>query len=241
MKTILYFSILCQLLVSGSLNAQQNFDFNATDIAAGPGVLYAINGQNFSRERFSNLVDGSPFYNTEFMKGIIILESGKAVRNLSLKLNLLDGTVNFLNEKNEELEAVMPIREVVIKDLIKDEIYRFIHSKYLCNGSGKSWYRIIDSGSASLYVNEVRVMTETKSYSSATLQQTIHKDPSFVLVYGKDCTKIKNAAELAARLIAIDPNFRDKASGLKTKGKSEKEMSELIRAFNSFRSSIPGQ
>jgi hypothetical protein len=234
MKTILYFSILFQLILSGNLNAQQNFDFNATDIAAGPGVLYAINGQNFSRERFSNLVEGSPFFNAEFMNGMIILEGGKTVRNLSLKLNLLDGTVNFLNEKNEELEAVMPIREVVLKDLITNENFRFIHSKYLCNGSGKSWYRIIDSGAVILFVNEVRVMTETKSYGSATLQQTIHKDPSYVLVYGKDCTKVKNTAELLTRLIAIDPTFGNKASGIKTKGKSEKEMTELSRVYNSF-------
>lgn len=235
MKTILYFSIIFQLIISCNLHAQQNFDISSTDIAAGPGVLYAIHGQNFSRERFSNLVEGSPFFNTEFMNGVIILEGGKAVRNLSLKLNLLDGTVNFLNEKNEELEAVMPIREVVLKDLITNENFRFIHSKYLCNGSGKSWYRIIDSGSVLLFVNEVRVMTETKSYGSATLQQTIHKDPSFFLNYGKDCTKVKNTSELLSRLISIDPAFEKKAQGLKTKGKSEKEMIELSRNFNSFR------
>jgi hypothetical protein len=235
MKTILYYSILFQLLVSGELNAQQNFDVNATDIAAGPGVLYAINGQNFSRERFSNLVDGSPFFNAEFLKGMITLESGKTVRNLSLKLNLLDGTVNFLNDKNEELEAVMPIREVVLKDFITNESFHFIHSKYLCNGSGKSWYRNIDSGAVSLYVNEVRVMTETKSYGSATLQQNILMDPSFVLVYGKECTKVKNAAELFAKLVVIDPEFQKKASGLKIKGKSEKELIALTKSFNSFR------
>jgi hypothetical protein len=237
MKTIIFCSLLFQLLLFGNLNAQQNFDVNATDIAAGPGVLYAINGQNFSRERFSNLVEGSPFFNAEFLKGTMILEGGKTIKNLSLKLNLLDGTVNFLNDKNEELEAVMPIREVVLRDFTTNESFHFIHSKYVCNGSGKSWYRVVDSGAVRLYVNEVRVMTETKSYGSATVQQNIHKDPSFVLAYGNECTKVKNAAELSARLIAIDPGFRDKVAGLKIKGKSEKELRELTSIFNSFRNS----
>ncbi len=232
MKTIaVIFLVLC-LLPFSSIRGQQNFDVNATDIAAGPGVLYSIGGQSFSRERFSNLEDGSPFFNEEFMKGDLILENGKLLKNFSIRLNLLDGTVNYLNEKNEELEASAPIREVHLTDLVNKKTYRFIHSKYLCNGSGKTWNRVIDTGAVSLYMSEVRVMTESKSYGSATLQQNILKDQSYLVVKGSDCTKIKTAGELANKLVIIDPSFQEKIAKQKVKGKSEKDLLELIKIYN---------
>lgn len=233
MKTITIASILVHFLFLDIAQAQQNFDFNATDIAAGPGVMYAINGQSFSRERFSNLVEGSPFFNSEFMKGNLVLEGGRMLKNFSVKVNLLDGTVNYLNEKNEELEATISIREVFLTDVLTNKETRFVHSKYICNGAGKTWYRIVDSGAVSLYVNEVRVMTESKSYGSATLQQTVHKDPYYIVVSGTECTRVKSAAELAGKLISIDPGFQQKIAGLKLKGKSEKDLLELVRMYNS--------
>ena len=241
MKTIKVTFIIFYWLCCCGTQAQQNFDVNATDIAAGPGVLYSINGQSFSRERFSNLVDGSPFFNEEFMKGDLVLENGKMVKNFSVRLNLLDGTLNYLNEKNEELEAAVPIREVHLTDPLTNQTYRFVHSKYMCNGSGKSWNRIIDTGAVSLYMNEVRVMTESKSYGSATLQQNILKDQSYLVVRGSDCTKIKTAGELASKLVNIDPSFQETIARQKIKGKSEKDLLELIKIYNATHSASATQ
>ncbi len=212
--------------------AQQTVDINRVENLAGQNLFYAINGEPFAAARFSKVVEGSPYFKDEWMKGTVVLSGGKKIDNLSLKINLLDGTVIYLNNNNEELEASTAIKEVILTDIMSAQNYRFLHSSFTCMKTGKKWFVILDSGKAQLLRQEVRIMKETKPYASATIEQTIHNLPEYYLKTGEQCEKIKSAEELKKRLQELNPSFNYDNPLSGSKKKQEAAMILMVDAFN---------
>lgn len=211
-------------------SAQQRTDVNSVDNLSGQGLYYAINGEPFVGSKFSKVVEGSPFFKDEWMKGSVTLNQGKQYHNLSLKVNLLEGTLIFLNDKNVEIEITTPIREVILTDIMNGDVFRFVHSTFICNAGGKSWYNILDSGQVQLLRNEKRILVENKPYGSATIEQYIRNQPDYYILSAGRCFKVKNTAELYKKLAELRPGFKIASPG--NKSKDEKDLIQLSQLFN---------
>jgi hypothetical protein len=223
---ILAFSVQSAFTAS----AQQRTDVNSVDNLAGQGLYYAINGEPFVGSKFSKVVEGSPFFKDEWMKGSVTLQQGKQYHNLSLKVNLLEGSVIFLNDKNVEIEITTPIREVILTDIMNGNVFRFVHSTFTCNTDGKSWYNILDSGKVQLLRNEKRLLVENKPYGSATIEQYIRNQPEYYILSNGQCFKVKNTAELYRKLTELKPGFKTASTG--NKSKAESDLIQLSQQFN---------
>lgn len=230
MKYIVVIIIAVSIQFTFTTQAQQRTDVNSVDNLAGQGLYYAINGEPFVGSKFSKVVEGSPFFKDEWMKGSITLDKGKQYHNLSLKVNLLDGTLILLNDKNVEIEITTPIREVVLTDIMNGNTFRFVHSAFICTAVGKSWYTILDSGKVQLLRNEKRILVENKPYGSATIEQYIRNQPDYYVLSAGRCFKVKNTAELYRKLVEFRPGFKIASPG--NKSKDEKDLLQLSQLFN---------
>jgi hypothetical protein len=230
MKNILAIIISATVQFTFNAAAQQRTDVNSVDNLAGQGLYYAINGEPFVGSKFSKVVEGSPFFKDEWMKGSVTLNQGKQYHNLSLKVNLLEGTVIFLNDKNVEIEITTPIKEVTLTDIMKGDVFRFIHSTFLCNTVGKSWYNLLDSGKVQLLRNEKRILVENKPYGSATIEQYIRNQPEYYILSNGQCFKVKNTTELYRKLTELKPGFKTASTG--NKSKVESDLVQLSQLFN---------
>jgi DNA-binding PadR family transcriptional regulator len=159
--------------------------------------LYTVAGTPFLNSKFSRVVEGTPFFNEQMMKGAIILSEGKEYKEIMVRLNLLESQVNYM-DKQIEMIASTPIKEVVLWDTIRKTDHRFISSNYIeaTEKPEKDFYELLQSGKAELYKQYKKRIQESRPYGSATIEQTIKTDLRFYVLLNKQWTKIKKLKDL---------------------------------------------
>ncbi|HJS55983.1 MAG TPA: hypothetical protein VJ765_15635 [Chitinophagaceae bacterium] len=191
-------------LVIGSLNAisQRTVDVSKESNAYSGAVnyMYTVSGVPFVNTKFARVVDGSPFFNEQMMRGAIILSEGKEYKNVLVRLNLLESQVNYIGEKQIEMITTTPVKEVVLWDTIRGKDHRFISSSYLetTEKPEKDFYELLQSGKAELYKQHKKQLQESKPYGSATVEQIIQTNIRFYVLLNKQWTKIKKIKELVS-------------------------------------------
>jgi hypothetical protein len=198
------FIYCCLSLLYFISSSQQTIDVDKEPSRNGGAVnyLYTVAGTPFLNSKFSRVVEGTPFFNEQMMKGAIILSGGKEYKGIMIRLNLLESQVNYLDEKKNELIASTPIKEVVLWDTIRNKDHRFIFSSFIdaTEKPEKDFYELLHSGKAELYKQYKKLMLESRPYGSATYEQTIKTEFQFYIVLNKQWTKVKKLKDLASIL-----------------------------------------
>lgn len=194
--------------------------------------MRGLAGEPIVATQYSKVKEGSPFLYEDWQKGKIILGDGQAYGNIPLKLNLLDGTVHYKADNNQEYVPNTPVKEVILNDEQNQNDLLFIHSSFICPGEKNGWYQVLDSGQAWLFKFNARTLTEVKPYGAAVMEEHITNTGIFVLNFKNQCFKLKNTQELRNKLIMLKPETKDKLPK-NGNSKSNEEMSSLIKTFNS--------
>lgn len=115
-----------------------------------------------------------------------------------VRLNLLESQVNYLDDKQTEMIATTPVKEVVIWDTINNKDHRFIFSNYIeaTEKPEKDFYELLQSGKAELYKQYKKRILESKPYGSATTEQSIKTDIRFYLLLQGKWTQLKKMKDL---------------------------------------------
>jgi hypothetical protein len=198
MKLIIFY--LC-LFVSVAASSQRVVDVSSGNVSV-PNILYAISGQAYVNTKFVSLVEGSPFFNEEWMTATLISNDGKEYKNVSAKLDLIDGDVHYMKDGSEFL-ATTPLKEVILTDT-NGENYRFIHSSAMpktTNPLATGWYLWLHTGSVSLYKAFAKTLSEIKPYNSATTEQRISTTEKYLILYNNvflEVKKLKDAPVVLA-------------------------------------------
>jgi|SRR5215203_131904 len=228
-----YFSLTCLAATS-----QTTVDVDK-ESGVGGGVLkyvYTVAGTPFVTAKFAKVVEGSPFFNEQMMRGAIILSGGKEYRNVLLRLNLLESQVNYIDEKQIEMIATTPISQVVLWDTINNSHYRFIFSNYIetTDKPEKYFYELLQAGKAELYKQYKKNMLETKPYGSATVEQSIRTEPRyFVLITGK-WVRVKKIKELTDSLSDKKNEIQKFVEDKKISKDSEANFATIIAHYNTL-------
>ncbi len=201
MKAILLVGVLFCLQTSF---AQRIVDVTSGDNQLGPSSLYTVSGSPFVNDKYVKLVEGTPYFQKDYMDGMLVTTTGQEFKNLSLKLNLHTGEILYKNEKGEEMITTTSIKEVILTDALGNN-FRFIHSSALPrNEAGllkEGWYQWMASGSASLYKFYNKQLTESAPYGSATTEQKIKTKEKYLVVYNNayfEISKIKDTPGILA-------------------------------------------
>lgn len=230
----------CFSLICPAATAQTTVDVDK-ERGAGGGVLnyvYTVAGTPFVTAKFAKVVEGSPFFNEQMMRGAIILSGGKEYRNILIRLNLLESQVNYIDEKQIEMIATTPISEVVLWDTINNNHYRFVFSDYLetADKPEKDFYELLQAGKAELYKQYKKNILESKPYGSATVEQSIKTEPRyFVLITGK-WVRIKKMKELTGLLIDKKNEIQKFMEDQKFSKDSEANFEAIIAYYNTLAS-----
>ncbi len=232
MKAILLVAALFCLQTSF---AQKTVDVTSGDNRLGPSSFFTVNGTPFASDKYVKLVEGTPYFQKEYMEGMLVTTTGQEFKNLSLKLNLHSGEILYKNEKGEEMIATTPIREVVLTDALGNN-FRFIHSASLPASQAsplkEGWYQWLVSGNASLYKFYNKQLTESAPYGSATTEQKIKTKEKYLVAYNNayfEISKTKDAPGILANKKAELETY------LKTEDKSnslDDRFTALIQHYN---------
>ena len=228
----------CLSLVWITAASQKTIDVDKEPGRTGGAInhLYTVAGTPFVTAKFARVVEGSPFFNEQMMRGAIILSGGKEYKNILLRLNLLETQVNYLNEKEIEMIASTPVREVVLWDTIFNNDHRFIFSDYIetTDKPEKDFYELLQSGKAELYKQHKKRILESKPYGSATVEQTIQTNLRFYVLLNGKWIKINKLKDLPTVFSDKKEEIAKFISDKKLSGDNQKNFEAVVIFYNSI-------
>ncbi|HEY0068319.1 MAG TPA: hypothetical protein VGB46_13170 [Flavisolibacter sp.] len=226
MKKLLFSLLAFPCLVAG---AQQKIDVNSdVNIAA---FFHSVGGEPVATAKFTRLVEGTPYYMNEWIKGTVITPGGKEYKDIPVKLDLYHNEVHYKDNNDKEFIASTPIREVVIGS------NRFVHSSSFTGTSNvkEGWYQLLHSGTANLYKYYKKELSENKPFNSAIYEQTIKTTPIYYVQYNNallEIKKLKDAPSILATHKDALEKFLEKSD--KKSSTMDERFSKLVEHYNSL-------
>jgi len=198
MRSLLFFCCFSLLWINSL--SQRTIDVDKDPNANG-GILqsaFTVGGKPFVVAKFSKLIEGSPFFNEQMMRSTIILNEGKEHKDYWVRLNLLESQVNYLGDKQIEMIATSPVKEVILLDTIQKIDHRFIFSEFieLFDKPEKDFYELLETGKAGLYKQYKKKLLESKPYGSATIEQKIQTEIRYFVLVNGQWIRIKKMKDL---------------------------------------------
>ena len=182
MKT--YLSICC-LLIFISASAQLRLADSRKDINIRAGsMFYMVGGEPVLTSEFSRVVEGTPYFSDDWMKGMIVLYNNAVYKDLLVKIDLTKGGVHYLDQFGKEFIVESAIKEVVLTDSINERNFRFIHAPSITNSKDKrtqQWFLWLLTGNASLYKVFNKEVIEQKPYGSASVEQRVRTSEKYAV------------------------------------------------------------
>ena len=198
MKYIFPIALLYLLFPAAVLAQTKTVDVDKDNVnAAG---LYHINGGTpYVEAKFTRLVSGTPYFKDDWMNGMLILKNGTKYKG-QLKLDLYSNGVHYLDDRKNEFVVDLPVKQVAF--VSPDTSYLFLCAPFIQEEEPASkdyWYLELYSDSISLYKYFLKKLSETRSYSSATYEQTIRTADIYWVYYNGtpiEVKKLKDAPSL---------------------------------------------
>lgn len=228
--------ISCCLLFTCLASFSQTIDVDKNDKRLAAINNLSTSGTPYINAKFVRVVSGSPFFNDQMMRGILISRDNTEYRNIIIRLNLLESQVNFLNNKQEELIVGSPLREVTLMDTVNQKNYHFIFSDHIesTDKVEKGFYQLLQKGKAGLYAQHKKVLKETRAYNSATYEQSIETYVTYCVLLGGQWKKINKIKDLPAVLSDKKSEVQEYISSKGLSGYKQENVESVIKYYNSL-------
>ena len=195
--------------------------------------FYIVGGEPFSNLQYARIIEGSPFYNDNWMKGTVYFEDGTGYTGLYLKLDMLKGNVHYMGADEAEFVVDEKLKKVVLTDTVTSKNYEFIHSDYWDNKEiNKGWYQLILDGNASLYRLDRKIVRENKRYGSSTTEQQIETKPQYAIWYKQAIVPVKKWKDLPGIFSDRKKEIADYIRQQGLDGKSEADYINVVDYYN---------
>lgn len=228
--------ISCCLLFICLASFSQTIDVDKNDKRLAAISNLSTSGTPYINAKFVRVVSGSPFFNEQMMRGILISRDNTEYRNIIIRLNLLESQVNFLNSKQEELIVGTPLREVTLMDTVNQKNYHFIFSDNIesTDKIEKGFYQLLQKGKAGLYAQHKKVLKETRAYNSATYEQSIETYVTYCVLLAGQWKKINKIKDLPAVLSDKKAEVQEYISSKGLSGYKQENLESVINYYNSL-------
>src|SRR5690348_476084 len=112
MKSLLGLLLLCSVCAFG----QRRVDVDQNVTLQNGAFFQSVNGVPVVTNVYFRVVEGSAYFDPEWMKGSVSLDSMNEYKDLTLRLDLLKNELHFKNDKGEELICSSPISKITLTD-----------------------------------------------------------------------------------------------------------------------------
>jgi hypothetical protein len=236
MKFLLLFFFCAAVL---SARSQQVVDVSKTDYTVGQSTFFSAGGEPFVSVKFVSLVEGTPYFKDDFMQAVLVSKEGQAYRDISVKLDLFDNQLHYLDPKGKEYITTTPLREIVMANPASKDSFHFLYSSYLPDTKKElqpGWYLNLASGKATLYTFYKKTVQENKPYGASAIQQTIKTDNIFVVQTASGLTQLKKLKDLPG---ALPDKKGELEEFLKTRDDRRATIEQRFTAAINYYNSLP--
>ncbi len=230
-----FFIALCICVLFSS--AQKTVDVTKGDVnGMSPAFFNVGGGEPFVLAKFTRLVEGSPYFNDNWMKGNVIVNGERQYSGIYLKMDLYDNELHFQDQKGNEMIATTLIQKVLLVDTAAQRVYNFINGEFIqANSRVKGWYQLLSEGKAILLKKFNKQMQEVKPYGSATVEQSIITSSRYYILYDGNFTEIKKIKEIAGILIDKKDEIAQYIKSNNLPGKTDADFISLVNYYNQLK------
>ncbi len=216
--------------------SQKIINVDKDNLPTNSSLAFSIGGMQFTNVKYVRVIEGSPFFKEEWIKGTVTMSEGKTYSNIPMRLDLMDNNLHFMSKDNKEMIADVPIRNIILKDSVTKSDYIFVHSLYLLEGKNiePCWYLQLDTGKATLYKRFLKTIVESKQYGHANYEQRILTSGEYYVMIKDVFVPIKKIKQLPSILNNKTEELKKFISANNLSGKSDKNYSALISFYNSL-------
>ena len=116
---------------------QKAVDVNSANLnPMSPQFFNVVAGEPVVMVKFTKLVDGTPYFKDEWLRGNVIVNGGTQYAGIYLKLDLFDNEVHFKDVRGTEMIATTPIQKIILIDSNEQKLYSFINGAFLISSGG---------------------------------------------------------------------------------------------------------
>lgn len=220
--------------------AQRTVDVNQNigSSAINPNHFMVVGGQPFVNTKFSKVVEGTPYFRDEWMKGNVVVAGGKEYAGFELKLDLVYNELHYKDASGAEMISSADITKVVLFDTVAQRIYRFINSSDISPyiETDKGWYLLLsDVGGAAVYKRIVKALNENKPYGSATIEQSIKTSNKYYVFYKNTFTQVKKLKDIPDVLTDKKTQLAQYITSQKLSEKNEDDFEKLMQYYGTLK------
>jgi hypothetical protein len=234
LKGLVQLIIVCLLYLTTTAQKTINVD-SSYSLPTKANAFFMSDGQPYVNVKFTRIVQGSPFFIERWNKGYISTREGNKLRDITLRLNLVDQQLHYLKD-GVEYVTEQPLHEVLIDDEQTGKLYVFRSGfpavQYATN---KTLYQALAEGEVLLLKHIRKIITESTPFGSATTQQTIRNSETYyiskkgaMIKVKRDKTDLLNA--LGGKREKLEAFIEQYKIGFKT----EEDLIKVVNYYNSI-------
>jgi hypothetical protein len=197
--------------------------------------LQTMQGQPITQKNATIYTDGTPFYSNNWLRATIITTDGQAHKDISVRMNLLEGNLHYKDATGMELVNVSPIKEVILTDVDGRPI-TFVHSSSIPTTElGNTWLQqLSQQGPVRIFKHIKKEVKEMKAYGSATVEMFVTDEKKYYLLSDNNLQKVKKLKDITDVLSAKGSELSRYIREQSLKDKAESDMGRLVDYYNSL-------
>jgi hypothetical protein len=178
----------------------------------------------------------SPFFSDRWMKSTLVLANGKVQNGLTIKLDLFENKIYFLDGAGNENISTTPVREILLADTAGNKMYRLIHSSALkTTGAETGWYQLLCAGDVELYKRTIKALPRSMTQQSDEEAKPLETSVQFFVLIKGNLLKIKKGKDIPELAGEKKAQLQEYARSKNLNGKSEADMIEIVTYYNSLK------
>lgn len=197
--------------------------------------LQTMQGQPITQKNTTVYTDGTPFYSNNWLKATIVTADGKMHKDISVRMNLLEGNVHYKDANGAEMVNISPVKEVIMQDA-DGRIITFVHSSSIPTSElGDVWLQQLShQGPVRIFKHIKKEVKEMKAYGSATTEMFVTDEKKYYLLSDNSLQKVKKLKDITEVLSAKESELTRYIREQSLKDKTETDMGRLVDYYNSL-------
>jgi hypothetical protein len=187
------------------------------------------------KDKYPPFASGSPYFNDDWWSADVELEHGETFRDVKMRLDLVDNTLQYVSPEGRELVASGAIKTVIFKDSTSGNKFKFINSSFLGMKKAKgAWLLELVSGRACFYKQILKSINEPKNYIPGGTEISINSAEEYFIYADSILLPVKKIKDVPGLLHYKFKEVNTFMNEHKLSGKSEPGFIELIKYYNSL-------
>jgi len=187
------------------------------------------------KDKYPPFASGTPYFIDEWLSADGELEHGETFKDVKMRLDLVENTLQYISPEGRELVASGAIRTVIFKDSTGGNHFKFVNSSFLGTKKERSaWFLELISGHACFYKQILKSINEPRNYIPGGTEISINSSEEYFIYADSVLLPVKRIKDVPGLLHYKFKEVNAYMNEHKLSGKSEPGFIELIKYYNSL-------